>query len=59
MCVFVRFVNTCSIAGSVIKLINATGSVKSPHGIVLDAPFNNVLSAAYHSPQGKVSPSRF
>ncbi|VDM16417.1 unnamed protein product [Hydatigera taeniaeformis] len=43
------------IAGSMVKVINETGSVRPPEGIVLDAPFTNVLAAAYHSPQGKAS----
>ncbi|KAL5963900.1 Lysophosphatidylserine lipase ABHD12 [Taenia solium] len=41
------------IAGSMIKVLNETGGVRPPEGIVLDAPFTNMLAAAYHSPQGK------
>ncbi|VDD81744.1 unnamed protein product [Mesocestoides corti] len=41
------------IAGSLVKSINETGTVRPPDGIVLDAPFTNMLAAAYHSPQGK------
>lgn len=42
------------IAGSMVRVINETGGVRPPEGIVLDAPFTNMLAAAYHSPQGKV-----
>lgn len=45
------------IAGSMVRVLNETGSVRQPEGIVLDAPFTNMLAAAYHSPQGKVSSS--
>ncbi len=45
---------TFRIAGSVVKSIKENSAVKPPQGIILDAPFNNMLTAAYHSPQGKV-----
>ncbi|KAM7536018.1 hypothetical protein Aperf_G00000091922 [Anoplocephala perfoliata] len=41
------------IAGSVMKTLNETGELRPPEGIVLDAPFTNILAAAYYSPQGK------
>ncbi|VDO14327.1 unnamed protein product [Rodentolepis nana] len=43
------------IAGSVVKVLNETSDLRPPEGIVLDAPFTNLVAAAYHSPQGKVS----
>ncbi|VUZ54474.1 unnamed protein product [Hymenolepis diminuta] len=41
------------IAGSLMKVLNETGELRPPEGIILDAPFTNVVAAAYHSPQGK------
>ncbi|KAM3181732.1 hypothetical protein ACTXT7_013784 [Hymenolepis weldensis] len=46
-----RHVN--NIAGSLMKVLNETGELRPPEGIILDAPFTNVVAAAYHSPQGK------
>ncbi|KAM7535625.1 hypothetical protein Aperf_G00000091934 [Anoplocephala perfoliata] len=41
------------IAASVVKVLNETGELRPPEGIVLDAPFTNMVEVTYYSPQGK------